>query len=474
MRRLAPLLSPDAVVAPEGPEPVGALSGDGGAVPARAPGIEVVGRFRGSGYKERRYLVRRADGSWIELSRILYWVLVAVDGRRSVADIARNVGDQIERDVSDENVELLLGKLAGLGLLATGPGDVRAPDLALGMRVRRSWIPARVVRGIAGSLTALFHLPVIFLVVVGFVYVNVRLLGAQRTLEATNEVLRHPTQGLAVIALVLAGALFHEFGHATACAFGGAQPGAIGGGFVLMWPAMYTDVTDCYRLRRSGRVRTDLGGVYFNAVFGIIVGVAFLATGYAPLLLVVLMTNLMMIEQLMPFVRFDGYWALSDLAGVPDLFPQLQASLVRLVPFRRSRGAPEVLKPRSRRIITTWALVTAVALPIQFGMMLVLAPSIAVSTSMMIETRFGAVTADVSAERYASGLLQIVHVLVATMFVIGLIYAVCFLTYRIVRAVVRQLGGSPVRRLTIAVASSAVVLAPVAWSASQIRITSTT
>jgi hypothetical protein len=60
------------------------------------------------------------------------------------------------------------------------------------------------------------------------------------------------------------------------------------------------------------------------------------------------------------------------------------------------------------------------------------------------------------------------------MFVIGLVYAVCFLTHRIVRAVVRQLGGSPIRRMTIAVASSAVVLAPVAWSASQIRITSTT
>jgi putative peptide zinc metalloprotease protein len=473
MLRLAPHLSLRAVVTAEPLEPIGADSDGGGAVPARASGIEVVGRFRGSGYKERRYLVRRGDGSWVELSRILYWVLVAVDGRRCVADIARSVGDQIERDVNAENIELLLDKLAGLGLLSMGAGDIRQPDLALGMRLRQSWIPARVVRGIAGLLAPLFRLPVVLVVVVGFVYVDVWLL-AQRTLEATNEVLLHPEQGLAVIALVLAGALFHEFGHATACAFGGARPGAIGGGFFLMWPAMYTDVTDCYRLRRSGRVRTDLGGIYFNAVFGIIVGYVYWATGYAPFLLVLLMTNLMMIEQLMPFMRFDGYWALSDLAGVPDLFPQLRASLARLVPFRHSRGAPDELKPGSRRLITTWAVVTAVALPIQLGLMLVLAPSIAVSTSMLIETRFGALTADLGAERYASGTLQIVQVIIAALFVMGMIYAVCFLTHRIVRAVVRHCGGSPIRRVATAVAVSALVLAPVAWSASQIRITRAT
>jgi len=464
MRRLASHLAVGAAITT-------GVSNDGGDAPARAAGIEVVGRFRGSGYKERRYLVRRADGSWVELSRILYWVLVAVDGRRSVDEIAHHVGEQIEREVDAENIEVLLDKLAGLGLLSTGPGDAQRPDLALGVRVRQSWIPPRVVRPIARLLTPLFRLPVVLAVAAGFVYVDVQSLAGQQTLSATNQVLLHPTQGLAVIALVLVGALFHEFGHATACRFGGARPGAIGGGFFLLWPAMFTDVTDCYRLRKSGRVRTDLGGIYFNAVFGIGVGYLYWLTGYAPLLLVLLMTNLMMLEQLMPFVRFDGYWALSDLAGVPDLFPQLRASLARLMPFRRSRSAPDELRPGPRRVITIWAMITAVALPIQFALLLVLAPSIAVTTSLLIEARFEAFLADVEAQHYGSAVVQIVHMGITSLFVVGLVYALCFLVYRTARAALRFCGGSPIRRVTTAVAVTTLVLAPVVWSASQIRIT---
>jgi putative peptide zinc metalloprotease protein len=41
----------------------------------------------------------------------------------------------------------------------------------------------------------------------------------------------------------------------------------IGVGIYLVWPSFFTNVTDSYRLSRAGRLRTDLGGVYFNAVF---------------------------------------------------------------------------------------------------------------------------------------------------------------------------------------------------------------
>ena len=66
---------------------------------------------------------------------------------------------------------------------------------------------------------------------------------------------------------------------------GGATPGVMGAGLYLVWPAFYTDVTDSYRLGRGGRVRTDLGGLYFNALVAVgIIGVW--VTGYDALLLV--------------------------------------------------------------------------------------------------------------------------------------------------------------------------------------------
>ena len=63
---------------------------------------------------------------------------------------------------------------------------------------------------------------------------------------------------LVFVVTVLSGG-FHEFGHAAAARYSGAEPGVMGAGLYLVWPAFYTDVTDSYRLGRRGRIRTDLG-----------------------------------------------------------------------------------------------------------------------------------------------------------------------------------------------------------------------
>jgi putative peptide zinc metalloprotease protein len=113
---------------------------------------------------------------------------------------------------------------------------------------------------------------------------------------------------------------FHEIGHATACRYGGAKPGVMGVGIYVVWPAFYTGVTDAYRLGRGGRLRTDLGGIYFNAIFALAMAGLFALTGFEPLLLLVLVQNFAMLQQLLPFLRLDGYYILSDLTGVPDMF----------------------------------------------------------------------------------------------------------------------------------------------------------
>ena len=53
----------------------------------------------------------------------------------------------------------------------------------------------------------------------------------------------------------------------------------MGVGLYLVWPAFYCDVTEAYRLDRPGRLRTDLGGVYFNGLFALAAGAAYFATG---------------------------------------------------------------------------------------------------------------------------------------------------------------------------------------------------
>src|ERR1051326_1285003 len=115
-----------------------------------------------------------------------------------------------------------------------------------------------------------------------------------------------------------------------------------GMGLYLMYPAFYTDVTDNYRLFRWARVRTDLGGFYFNVLFSLGLMGVYHATGQV-LLVAALLTDIDIVHQCLPFVRLDGYWALADLTGIPDFFSFMGAYVRSVVPGlggneRRSAG----------------------------------------------------------------------------------------------------------------------------------------
>lgn len=57
---------------------------------------------------------------------------------------------------------------------------------------------------------------------------------------------------LLVLALLLVSAALHEWGHVTACRYGGVKPGVMGFSLYLVWPAFYSTATDSYRLSRVG------------------------------------------------------------------------------------------------------------------------------------------------------------------------------------------------------------------------------
>jgi putative peptide zinc metalloprotease protein len=130
----------------------------------------------------------------------------------------------------------------------------------------------------------------------------------------------------------------------------------MGVGVYLVWPAFYTDVTDAYRLSKSGRLRTDLGGVYFNAIFTLLTAGAYFATGFEPLLLVIALQHAEILHQFLPVVRLDGYYIVSDLAGVPDMFRRVGPTLKSLLPWRRPDPAVAELKRWVRIAVSAYVL----------------------------------------------------------------------------------------------------------------------
>ncbi len=122
-----------------------------------------------------------------------------------------------------------------------------------------------------------------------------------------------------LLAAMLLSSLFHETGHAAACCYFGEKPGSIGLGIYLNFPVFYTDVSGIWKLRRKQRMVVNFAGVYFQLIFLLPCIAAYFITGNEVLKYLVYTINLNFIFTLNPFFKFDGYWIMSDLVGVPNL-----------------------------------------------------------------------------------------------------------------------------------------------------------
>src|SRR3954452_17630398 len=105
--------------------------------PPLPDGVELIGEYEDSGFKEPPLLARRADGQVVQLPRLSYLIAEAADGRRDTGAVAAAVSERFGRSVSPDSVQFLVDrKLRPLGVLALEDGSTpelpkRAPVMAL-------------------------------------------------------------------------------------------------------------------------------------------------------------------------------------------------------------------------------------------------------------------------------------------------------------------------------------------------------
>ena len=310
--------------------------------PRRAAGVRLGGKLEDSAFERQQWLAE-VDGQFIQLSELLYRIAEKADGNRTVEDLSRDLS-QGDRAVSPMIVRSLLLKLIPLGIIVNGDGNILKPDprlrgpLALNMKM--AMFGPGVVNAMTGLFRWLYLPPAIVVVLIATIAAHVWLYGAHGIAAGLHDALYAPALLLAVLGGIIVSAAFHELGHGAALRYGGGRVRAMGVGLYLIYPAFYTDVTDGYRLGRGARLRTDLGGFYFNALFFLASVAAYALTGQEFLLVIALAVDVEVVQQLLPVVRVDGYWILADLTGIPDFFSQMAAFIRTTVPgLGRSRGA---------------------------------------------------------------------------------------------------------------------------------------
>ncbi|MGN6611324.1 MAG: hypothetical protein ACTHLJ_06075 [Angustibacter sp.] len=435
--------------------------------PARADGVELIGQMAGSGYREPPSLARRADGQTLQLTPLLYLVLEAVDGSRSYDDVAASVSTAYGRTVSAANVRRLVDdQLRPLGLVARADGaqpQLKRSNPLLALRLKYAVTDPERTRRITDPFGRLFHPAVVTVVLAAFAVVCWWVLFRKGLASATYEAFDQPALLLLVFAVTVLSAGFHEFGHAAAARYGGATPGVMGAGVYLVWPAFYTDVTDSYRLGRAGRVRTDLGGLYFNAIVAVAVAATWWVTRYDALLLVVATQVLQMVRQLTPLVRFDGYHVLADVTGVPDLFHRIKPTLLSAVPGRRTDPEAHALKPWARTVVTLWVLVVVPLLLFSFATLVVALPRVLATAWVKVGEQAHALSAATGAGQLTEAAARVLALVAIAFPILASGVIIARLLRQVGTSVWRRTEGSPGRRALAGLVAVALA-AGLAWA----------
>ncbi len=159
----------------------------------------------------------------------------------------------------------------------------------------------------------------------------------------------------------------HELGHAFTAKHYGCRVPTMGLAFLVMWPVAYTDTNDVWKLpKREQRLAVAGAGILTELAIAAwaTLAWAWLPEG-GPKQIAFLLSTTTWVSTLIingsPFMRFDGYFLLSDYLGIPNLHSRAFALArwdLRERLFKLNEPAPEHFSPRLQKglVIFAWAV----------------------------------------------------------------------------------------------------------------------
>jgi putative peptide zinc metalloprotease protein len=159
--------------------------------------------------------------------------------------------------------------------------------------------------------------------------------------------------------------VFHEIGHGLAAKRFGCRVPSMGIAFLVLWPVLWTDTTDAWRLvDRRQRLMIDVAGMATEIAIAALASIAWAVLPDGPMRSVMFVLSsstwiLTLFVNLSPLMRFDGYYILSDLLDFPNLQERGFAYtrwFLRELMFRPRRPPPERLPPAMARAVIAYSV----------------------------------------------------------------------------------------------------------------------
>ncbi len=292
-------------------------------------------------------------GKFFRVGMPEYTFLVQLDGRRSIAEAVGQAAVRLGPQALSEHEALALCHWAMESQLAQplgGEGTTRIAAAAARherQRVRAmanplcvriplidpDWLLSRIVPWCGW----VFTWPALA-VWIGMVGYALYLAGSGWTrIESSAAVILDRDNWLRLAAAWMLLKVLHETAHGLACKRHGGTVGAAGITFLFFMPLAYVDVTSSWRFRSKWqRIATAAAGIYAELFVASIATIVWAVS--SPGIVQTTALNIALtagvstlVFNANPLVRFDGYFVLSDLIAIPNLFSCGQQWMVDFV-----------------------------------------------------------------------------------------------------------------------------------------------
>ncbi|WP_147288481.1 hypothetical protein [Rikenella microfusus] len=260
----------------------------------------------------RRYVVSR-NGQHFEVSEPVVDLIVSLQECISIEDAVERFSKKRGRSYTSEEFVILMQTCISPLFVPKAKGSKRTKAFLF----RKDLLSENVISHCSEPLKGLFHFGVILPVLLLVAVLEVMFFTGTTMDFFIDDMTAPILMGLVV--LFLFSSMFHELGHAAACKFFRVDHGPIGFAIYLIFPVFYTDISNVWTLSRKKRTVINFAGVYFQLIFLIPLLVIYLLTDSELLKYCIVIINFNFIFTLNPFFKFDGYWVMSDLLGVPNL-----------------------------------------------------------------------------------------------------------------------------------------------------------
>lgn len=161
--------------------------------------------------------------------------------------------------------------------------------------------------------------------------------------------------------------ILHELGHAFVARHHGVRVPVMGLALLVLWPVFYTDTSDSWKLAdHRARFRIAAAGIATELAIALVCVLLWTLTppgGLRSALFFLSTTSILLTLSInaSPFMRFDGYFLLSDAMDFPNLHERSGAMArwwMRRVLWGQQIPPPERHKPRMAAFLIGFALIT--------------------------------------------------------------------------------------------------------------------